>query len=167
MAIKHRPLPLDPKPNIPNLLLLAGDARDEAVEPWRSSPAPSPEHGAAAAGRHILVAEDDAMVRLVIERLLAEQGHLVRTASHGGEALELALAGPVDLLVTDVRMPGLDGWELSRALRERWPDLPVVFISGFDVELTRSTGPREPGVFLRKPFDPDELVRRVTQLLHD
>jgi two-component system, cell cycle sensor histidine kinase and response regulator CckA len=64
-------------------------------------------------------------------------------------------------------MPVMDGWELSRRLRERWPDLPVLFISGYDVELTRAAGGRHhaEGAFLRKPFDPDELIRQVMLLL--
>jgi two-component system cell cycle sensor histidine kinase/response regulator CckA len=107
------------------------------------------------------------MVSSLVERLLAEQGHQVHTACHGEEALRVALQGPVDLLVTDVRMPVMDGWELSRRLRERWPDLPVLFISGYDVELTHAVGARRrgAGAFLRKPFDPDDLVRQVTLLL--
>ena len=118
-----------------------------------------------AAGRHILIAEDDTMVMSLLHRLLAEQGYQVRVAQHGVEALRLAGQGPLDLLVTDVRMPMMDGWELSRRLRERWPALPVLFISGYDVELTGGGTRRGPGAFLRKPFDPDELVRQVALLL--
>ncbi|HET6576712.1 MAG TPA: response regulator [Gemmatimonadales bacterium] len=116
------------------------------------------------------MAEDDPMVRSVIERLLSELGFDVRTARHGDDALRLALrgSGQFDLVVTDVRMPVMDGWELGRRLRERWPGLPVLYISGYDVELTRG-GPRtgSPDAFLRKPFDADELVRHVTSLLEE
>ena len=154
-----------PEPRISTLLLLAGESTDDA-EPWRAEPAPEPRDSFTS-GRRILVAEDDALVSALIERLLAEEGHQVHTARHGEEALRLALQGPVDLLVTDVRMPVMDGWELSRRLRERWPDLPVLFISGYDVELTRAAGDRRHavGAFLRKPFDPDELIRQVMLLL--
>lgn len=110
------------------------------------------------------------MVRSVIERLLSELGLDVRTARHGDDALRLALrgSGQFDLVVTDVRMPVMDGWELGRRLRERWPGLPVLYISGYDVELTRD-GPRtgSPDAFLRKPFDADELVRHVISLLEE
>jgi two-component system cell cycle sensor histidine kinase/response regulator CckA len=145
-------------------LLLGGERSDE-TESWRGNPSPEfrPRPGT---DRRILVAEDDPMVSSLVERVLAEQGHQVYTAHHGEEALRLALHGPIDLLVTDVRMPVMDGWELSRRLRERWPDLPVLFISGYDIELTQALGPRRgPGAFLRKPFDPDDLVRQVTLLL--
>ena len=149
---------------ITTLLLLTSELSHDASEPWRAHPSPEPE-GPEAAQRHILLAEDDPMVSGLVERLLAEQGHQVRTARHGEEALRLALRGSVDLLVTDIRMPVMDGWELSRRLRERWPDLPVLFISGYDVELTQGAFRRGAGAFLRKPFDPDELVRQVTRLL--
>ena len=105
------------------------------------------------------------MVAALVERLLAERGYQVVTARHGEEALRVALRGQVDLLVTDVRMPIMDGWELSRRLRERWPDLPVLYISGYDIELSQGAKRRGSGAFLRKPFDPDELLRQVTQLL--
>jgi two-component system NtrC family sensor kinase len=108
------------------------------------------------------------MVCALIQRVLVEQGYEVRTARHGGEALRIALrgSGAFDLVVTDVRMPVMDGWELGRKLLERWPGLPVLYISGYDVELTRgvrSTG--APQAFLRKPFDSGDLVRHVTHLL--
>jgi two-component system cell cycle sensor histidine kinase/response regulator CckA len=148
------------------LLLADGVRRDEDVEPWRAAPGAEPDSALAPTGRSILVAEDDPLVLGVIERLLAEQGHDVLTARNGAEALRLALAGRVDLLVTDVRMPVMDGWELSAQMRDRWPRLPVLFVSGYDVELTQyAAGRGVPGAFLRKPFEPDELVRQVTRLL--
>jgi CheY-like chemotaxis protein len=116
------------------------------------------------------VAEDDPMVRSVIERLLADEGYEVRTARHCDDALRLALrgSGAFDLVVTDVRMPVMDGWELGRRLRERWPGLPVLYISGYDVELTHGgRRPGQPEAFLRKPFDADELVRQVASLLQN
>lgn len=108
------------------------------------------------------------MVCALIQRLLIEEGYEVRTARHGEEALRIALrgSGGFDLVVTDVRMPVMDGWELGRQLRERWPGLPVLYVSGYDLELTQSTkrqGP--PQAFLRKPFESDDLVRCVARLL--
>ena len=116
----------------------------------------------------MLVAEDDPVVRTMLQRLLQEAGFEVRTARHGDEALGIALrgSGAFDLVVTDVRMPVMDGWELGRRLRERWPSLPLLFISGYDVELaaaSRRSGPRQ--ALLRKPFDLDELIREVGRLL--
>jgi CheY-like chemotaxis protein len=148
-------------------LLLLDPGRDgftgEDAEAWRA--APEPEARPDASGCRILVAEDDPLVLSLIERLLLEAGHRVVTARHGLEALRLALAGAVDLLVTDVRMPVMDGWELSAQLHQRWPAMPTLFISGYDVELTRHAGHGVNGAFLRKPFDPDEMVRQVARLL--
>ena len=105
------------------------------------------------------------MVASLVERLLAEHGYEVVTAPDGEEALRVALRSGVDLLVTDVRMPVMDGWELSHRLRERWPDLPILFISGYDIELAQGAKRRGSGAFLRKPFDPDELLKQVARLL--
>ena len=152
---------------IPALLLLSGDIAD-AGGSWRPEPAPRFEKDPAPVPQRVLVAEDDPVVRTMLQRLLRDAGFEVRTAKHGDEALDMALraSGEFDLVVTDVRMPVMDGLELARRLRERWPRLPVLYISGYDVEL--SAGSRRGGsrqALLRKPFDLDELLREVTRLL--
>jgi CheY-like chemotaxis protein len=149
------------------VLLLASDFAD-VTEPWRPEPEPEPNGDPAPVRRRVLVAEDDAVVRTMLQRLLQEAGFEVRTARHGNEALGIALRGSdvFDLVVTDVRMPVMDGWELGRRLRERWPNLPLLYISGYDAELsaaTRRTGPRQ--ALLRKPFELDDLIREVGRLL--
>ena len=104
----------------------------------------------------------------MVQRALSEEGGYVLAARHGEEALGLALQAehPFDLVITDVRMPRMDGWELGRFLGERWPDLPILYISGWDSELVRGghKGGHRHG-FLRKPFDPSDLVRHVERLL--
>jgi CheY-like chemotaxis protein len=95
--------------------------------------------------------------------MLASLGHAVTAAASGAEALgllEVADRLP-DVLVTDVRMPGIQGLELARRLRDRRPDLPVVFISGFSAEL----GDRVaiPGAqVLDKPFDLRRLEAAIS-----
>ncbi|HEY9442181.1 MAG TPA: response regulator [Gemmatimonadales bacterium] len=148
-------------------MLLSGDLAD-AGESWRPEPAPRFANDPAPVPQRVLVAEDDPVVRTMLQRLLRDAGFEVRTARHGDEALGMALraSGEFDLVVTDVRMPVMDGLELARRLRERWPHLPVLYISGYDVEL--SAGSRRGGsrqALLRKPFDLDELLREVTRLL--
>ena len=160
----HRDPPARESP-IGTLLYLTGDLSDEVLEPWRPEPSEDAEVGPSPRRGRVLVAEDDPMVAALVERLLAEYGYEVVTARHGEEAMRIAHRSPVDLLVTDVRMPVMDGWELSRRLRERWPNLPVLFISGYDLELAHGAKPRGSGAFLRKPFDPDELLRQVGRLL--
>ncbi len=102
----------------------------------------------------VLLVEDDDAVRALTRRMLTSLGHVVTSASSGAEALALTEAAVrmPDLLVTDVRMPGIQGPELARRLRDRRPSLPVVFTSGFSAEL----GDRVaiPGAqVLDKPFD--------------
>jgi len=148
-------------------LLLEGHSRDDAGEAWRGAPKDVPAFSSAPIGRRVLVADDDPNVRAIIARQLVEEGYEVVLARHGGEALDYGYAGqPFDLLITDIRMPVVGGWELSSRLRERWPALRVLYISGYDVELTRDAV-RVPtsSVFLRKPFDLDELSRLVARLL--
>jgi len=105
-------------------------------------------------GLTVLLVEDDAAVRALTRRMLASLGHAVTAASSGAEALgllEVADRLP-DVLITDVRMPGIQGLELARRLRDRRPGLPVVFISGFSAELgdhVTITGAQ----VLDKPFD--------------
>ena len=144
--------------------LLEHDPRDEA-DAWKPSPSEQPAHEPAAAGCRVLLVEDEHIVRSWIARLLEEAGHFVRVAVNGGEALRLAFEDPIgfDLLITDVRMPGVDGWELGRRLTERWPGLPILYISGYDLQPSG----RQSGSFLRKPFDPELLLARVAELLED
>lgn len=145
------------------LLLAAAD-----TEAWLPAPLPAEEPAGRAARPRVLVAEDDALVRAMLERMLVESGYAVRTARHGQEALDLALAegAPFDLVITDIRMPRMGGPELGRRLAERWPGIPVLYISGYDVEASgEAEPPHRRSAFLRKPFDPDELARRIARLL--
>ncbi len=134
--------------------------------------APAAAAPAVRAGRRrpltVLLVEDDAAVRSLTRRMLASLGHTVSAASSGAEALgliEVADRLP-DLLLTDVRMPGIQGPELARRLRERRPDLPVVFSSGFSAELGDTV--EIPGAqVLDKPFDVDRLEAAIRAAVGD
>jgi PAS domain S-box-containing protein len=117
----------------------------------------------------VLVAEDEDGVRELLRRVLQEFGYTVLTARHGRDALMQAAeqgGGEIDLLITDVVMPEINGPELAETLQDRLPDLKVLFISGYtdDEVLQRGVGGQETP-FLRKPFSAEELVRRVRALL--
>jgi CheY-like chemotaxis protein len=132
---------------------------------WRPAPEPRGDTlGYVPAGR-VLVVDDEAIVRSWIARLLQAEGHSVQEAGDGAEALQMVGSDPVgfDLIITDIRMPVVNGWELGRRIQERWSNLPVLYISGYDLEQPGRHG----GTFLRKPFEPDELVRMVGDLLRD
>jgi signal transduction histidine kinase len=116
----------------------------------------------------ILVVEDDAHVRGVAARLLGQLGYRVLAASSGEEALSiLERAGvSVDLVVSDVIMPGMTGPELYRQLSRRYPDLRVLFTSGYSKDAVTRHGVLEPGTkFLEKPYPPGVLARKVREAL--
>jgi two-component system, cell cycle sensor histidine kinase and response regulator CckA len=111
-------------------------------------------------GRVALVAEDDPVVRGMAARGLREAGYAVLEAVNGREAVDLigTHTGRLDVVVADIGMPEMDGYDLARWLSEARPDIPIVFMSGY--------GDPEPKVpFLQKPFAPDVLVRQVGQAL--
>lgn len=116
----------------------------------------------------VLLVEDEDELRRLVARELTWRGYHVMEASGGAEALEVAssLGEQVDLLVTDVVMPEMSGVELSRRLSERWPSLPVLFVSGH-LQGGRAVGEHlaEGSELLAKPFTPDQLARRVRQVL--
>ena len=115
----------------------------------------------------ILLVEDEGMVRAVAERALTRKGYDVWSAAHGEEALEILDGRPegVDLLISDVVMPTMDGPTLVRHARERFPDLKIIFMSGYAEEQLRKSID-VPGVtFLPKPFSVQELGELVRATL--
>ena len=116
---------------------------------------------------HILITEDDLVLRALTVRALTRHGYRCRAAGTAEEALEvLRSATAVDLLVTDVVMPGMSGGALGEHLDRERPGLPVLFISGFAGEDVIGRGLLTAGrPFLQKPFTPDELARRVREVL--
>jgi two-component system, cell cycle sensor histidine kinase and response regulator CckA len=116
----------------------------------------------------VLVVDDEEGLRTLVCRTLRAEGYGTLEAAHGAEALELMenSAQPVDLVVTDVVMPGMDGRELGRRLTQRWPTLPILYISAYDVnDIFRRGSPRSSAPFLQKPFPAEGLITRVQQLL--
>jgi signal transduction histidine kinase/ActR/RegA family two-component response regulator len=118
-------------------------------------------------GETILLVEDEPLVRQMTARLLRAMGYQVLEAANAAEALRLALARPtpVDLLLTDVVMPGASGPDLAARLAAHHA-VPVLFMSGHtDVSLAE-TDVLERSPFLAKPFSPDELRRKVREVLN-
>lgn len=115
----------------------------------------------------VLIVDDDPDARGAMQRVLEREGYSVVVAADGVQALRL-LEGthvPVDLLVTDVQMPGLLGDALAVQVRQSWPDLPVLYVSGEPrfATLPSITGGRSR--FLLKPFGPAELLDAVLAAL--
>ncbi|MEZ5100460.1 MAG: PAS domain S-box protein [Thermoleophilia bacterium] len=116
----------------------------------------------------ILVAEDEPAVRTLVRRVLERSGYTVLETGDPREALTAALRheGRIDLLVTDVIMPGLSGRELARELTAARPGLRVLFVSGYtDDDVLRVGVTRNEAAFLQKPFTSEQLLARVRDVL--
>jgi two-component system response regulator RegX3 len=113
----------------------------------------------------ILVVDDEASITEFVSYNLRKEGYEVSVASNGDEALELAHANPFDLVVLDVMLPGMDGYEVCRRLRAE-SSVPVLFLSARDTELDKVVGLEIGGDdYLAKPFGVRELQARVKALL--
>ncbi len=116
----------------------------------------------------ILVAEDQAAIRLLAEDVLSDAGHQVLSAPNGKAALQVAAqhGGDIDLLITDVVMPGMNGPELATELSRNRPGLLVLYSSGYTDHALLHGGMIETGTaFLQKPFLPQALLGKVEELL--
>ena len=112
--------------------------------------------------------EDETPFRELLRRVLESNGYTVLVAVDGREALALAAAhgGTIELLLTDMILPGLSGSRIAECLVEDRPGLKVVYISGHSQEAVAKNGMSGPGrAFLSKPFRLDTLLRRVRDLL--
>lgn len=118
----------------------------------------------------ILLVEDEPHIREAVSRLLTASGYRVHAASRGEEALALARDTPdIALLVTDIRLPDMYGRRLVERLVERRtagaPLLPVLYMSGHPAEISMDAPPAAHERFLQKPFEFDDLLDKVGQLL--
>jgi CheY-like chemotaxis protein len=118
----------------------------------------------------ILVVDDDAAVQMTIRLLLERAGHTVVTAGDGRKGLTLCRTGDFDLLFLDIFMPGMDGFETMRMVRQQQPKLPIIVISGRPVSSEADAAPdfltmaTKLGAIssLQKPFRPADLLAAVT-----
>ena len=116
----------------------------------------------------VLLVEDEELVRMMLVEVLKAAGYSVLDARHGEDALVLAgkFNDPIDLLVTDMTMPGFSGSELARRLGEQRPAMRVLFISGYtDQDTSQWNRHNQPVHFLQKPFHPDAFLTRARQIL--
>jgi DNA-binding response OmpR family regulator len=115
----------------------------------------------------ILIIEDDELLRPVIARVLRRNGYAVAEAASGTEAEEraLALGLDVDLLLVDVGLPALSGPEVVERLRQRWPAVKVLFMSGFGHAALAEHGLGPGPHLLEKPFSPAALLERLEAML--
>jgi two-component system cell cycle sensor histidine kinase/response regulator CckA len=134
-----------------------------------SRPAPPPPKAKAEelwGSGTVLLVEDEPMVRTVAERALTRQGYTVITANNGEDALEVINRGePIDLLISDVVMPAMDGPTMVREARKVRPEIPILFMSGYAEEHLRKSIDIDHVAFLPKPFSVQELAEAARKVL--
>ncbi|MCX7825484.1 MAG: ATP-binding protein, partial [Verrucomicrobiae bacterium] len=138
---------------------------DQPAEPVSLPPPAAPP---ARGTETVLLAEDEDTVRHLVSEVLRRNGYAVLIARDGAEALALAgrQKGPIHLLLTDIVMPGLDGYELADRLARVRPETKILYMSGYaDHDIVRQDAIRPGSAFLQKPFAPDVLARRIRELL--
>jgi CheY-like chemotaxis protein len=110
-----------------------------------------------------MVVEDEEMLAEIVGWALEDAGYSVIRAGDGEAALRsLDDVSKLDLLVTDIRMPGrVDGWMLAEKVRERLPDVPVIYVSGYTAATPRNV---PNSVFVQKPFRPEQLISAIGQV---
>jgi CheY-like chemotaxis protein len=111
--------------------------------------------------RRVLVVDDDESIRDLVAMALSSEGHHVMTAPHGAAALEAIAASPPDVILLDMKMPVMDGWELARRYREMpGPHAPIVVVTAAADAAGRAAEVAADG-HLPKPFDLEDLFRVV------
>ena len=114
----------------------------------------------------ILVVDDDKNTRLYFQAVLENAGYTVSTAQNGEEALQMMVHTHVDLVVLDVMMPQMDGYEFTRTLREAQNNLPILMVSAKQLPRDKHAGfLAGPDDYMTKPIDEDEMLFRIKALL--
>jgi len=136
------------------------------VPPRAEGEAERPEETAAAGPARVLVVDDSDLNRELFEGYLEPLGHKVIQAANGREALAVVDREPVDLVVTDLSMPGLTGWDVAEGVRKRRPDVPVILVSGWAIQQGEPRI-RESGVrfVMQKPFTMAKFQEAVGKAL--
>ena len=118
-------------------------------------------------GYTVLVVDDEEAVRHLASRMLTFIGYQTLEASHSREAIATLEqhAGAIHLVLTDIKMPGMNGRELGRHVEQRWPGKPILYMSGFASEIFQGGLLERGAPFLSKPFSQDDLAHKVRGLL--
>ena len=108
----------------------------------------------------VLVIDDDAVVGRSFDRVLSEKGYDVSTVLSGEEALETMEDNNFDVVMLDLRMPGLDGMEVLKTIKQRWPDSEVIVVTGYpSIETAKEAVRLGAFNYLTKPLGPDEVIK--------
>ena len=116
----------------------------------------------------ILVVDDEELMRYLVVSFLSKLGHSCLTAVDGADALDKIKKNKIDAVITDIRLPNMDGMTLTQEISRQYPGLPILVMTAFDEEYSEGTaisaGARE---FLKKPFTLDEFAVRLNKMIHD
>ena len=118
----------------------------------------------------LLVVDDEQIVRRLAARMLASMGYRVLQAESGHAAVQMLqrMAQRVGAVVTDLAMPGIGGRQLGATIAECWPQVRVLYMSGFPARVMVNDGALDPAApFIQKPFTSEQLGRKVRELLSD
>jgi CheY-like chemotaxis protein len=116
----------------------------------------------------ILVVDDEELMRYLVVSYLSKLGHSCLTAVDGADALDKIKKNRIDAVITDIRLPKIDGMTLTQEISRQYPGLPIMVMTAFDEEYSEGTavsvGARE---FLKKPFTLDEFAVRLNKMIND
>ena len=114
----------------------------------------------------ILVIDDEDIVRTSCIRTLAPEGFEVRLAKNGAEGLKMANEESFDIVLTDLKMPDMDGIEVLRIIKEKWPETEVIIVTGYQTVDTAVKAIKLGAYdYIEKPFTPDALIAAITEAL--
>jgi DNA-binding NtrC family response regulator len=114
----------------------------------------------------ILVVDDEDIVRTSCSRTLSPEGYDVRLAKNGAEGLKMASEERFDLVLTDLKMPDMDGIEVLRIIKEQWPETAVIIVTGYQTVDTAVKAIKLGAYdYIEKPFTPDALITAVREAL--
>ena len=129
------------------------------------SPSGCPLRGGSCEAMKILVVDDERIVLESCRRVLGES-YDVSLAKSADEALEAMSRDAFSLILLDIKMPGKDGMTLMRQVKDKWPEIPVIIMSGYVTnETMREVAKTDAATFLAKPFTPEELLQAVQQVI--
>ena len=114
----------------------------------------------------ILVVDDEDIVRTSCSRTLSPEGYEVRLAKNGVEGLKMASEERFDLVLTDLKMPDMDGIEVLRIIKEQWPETAVIIVTGYQTVDTAVKAIKLGAYdYIEKPFTPDALISAVAEAM--
>jgi two-component system, cell cycle response regulator CpdR len=114
---------------------------------------------------NILLVDDDQATRTLLTRILEQPDYVFTEADHGNKALDLLEKSCFDLIITDLRMPDVDGIAFALRAHARWPHIPIVLMSGYFTEAAWKLDSEVFGGFIQKPINREVLLRIIQRLL--